>query len=152
MGYTVIRRRSVNCKGKGVYTAGADHARDHTVITASNPTAGMGSGDCGDARTANNGYGLIQGIEAANMIRKGQALGITQQNLHGQAWLFGFPLGLRQATASTNDWSCLLRRRCNTSVSRVCHGPQPARQLDRRAIALGPRCFPGPENISVYEG
>jgi hypothetical protein len=58
MGYAAIRRRSVNCKGKGVYTAGADHARDHTVITASNPTAGMGSGDCGDARTANDGYGL----------------------------------------------------------------------------------------------
>ncbi len=29
------------------------------------------------------------------MIRKGQVLGITQQNLYGQAWVFGFLLGLR---------------------------------------------------------
>ena len=50
-------------------------------------------------------WGLIQGIEAANMIRKGQALGITQQNVHGHAWVFRFLLGLRQATTSTNDGS-----------------------------------------------
>ena len=32
---------------------------------------------------------VIQGIEAANMIRKGQVLGITRHNLRGQAWVFG---------------------------------------------------------------
>jgi hypothetical protein len=32
---------------------------------------------------------MIQGIEAAYMIRKGQGLGKTRHNLHGQAWLFG---------------------------------------------------------------
>jgi hypothetical protein len=30
----------------------------------------------------------MQGIEAAQMIRKGQVLGITRKNLHGQAWVF----------------------------------------------------------------
>jgi len=28
------------------------------------------------------------------MIRKGQVLGITNKNLHGQAWIFGNLLGL----------------------------------------------------------
>ena len=46
-------------------------------------------------RTATTAWAVIQGIEAANMIRKGQVLGITQQNLHGQAWVFGFLLGLQ---------------------------------------------------------
>jgi hypothetical protein len=32
---------------------------------------------------------LIQGIEAMQMIRKGYVLGITRQNLHGQAWVVG---------------------------------------------------------------
>jgi len=40
-------------------------------------------------RTAVTAWAAIQGIEAANMIRKGQVLGITRCNLHGQAWLFG---------------------------------------------------------------
>ena len=31
---------------------------------------------------------VIQGIEAAHIIRKGQVLGITHQNLYGQAWVF----------------------------------------------------------------
>ena len=38
---------------------------------------------------------LIQSIEATHMIRKGQVLGITRKNLHGQAWLFGALLGVR---------------------------------------------------------
>ena len=37
---------------------------------------------------------VIQGIEAANIIRKGQVLGITRYNLHGQAWVFGALLGV----------------------------------------------------------
>src|SRR5215468_1032650 len=39
-------------------------------------------------RTAATGWAVIQGIEAAQMIRKGQVLGIPRQNLHGQAWVF----------------------------------------------------------------
>jgi transposase, IS6 family len=45
-------------------------------------------------RTAVSAWAVIQGVEAAQMIRKGQVLGITRQNLHGQAWVFGLLLGL----------------------------------------------------------
>jgi transposase-like protein len=38
---------------------------------------------------------LLQGIEAVHMIRKGQVLGITRNNLLGQAWVFGALLGIR---------------------------------------------------------
>jgi len=44
-------------------------------------------------RTAVTAWAAIQGIEAANMIRKGQVLGVTRCNRHGQAWLFGALLG-----------------------------------------------------------
>jgi hypothetical protein len=46
-------------------------------------------------RTTTTARVVIQGIEPANLIRKGQVLGITQQNLHGQAWVFGYLLQLR---------------------------------------------------------
>jgi hypothetical protein len=39
-------------------------------------------------RTEKTAWAVIQGIEATQMIRKGQVLGITRQNLHGQAWVF----------------------------------------------------------------
>jgi IS6 family transposase len=39
-------------------------------------------------RTTTTAWAVIQGIEAAQMIRKGQVLGITRQNLYGQAWVF----------------------------------------------------------------
>jgi transposase, IS6 family len=39
-------------------------------------------------RTKATGWAVIQGIEAAHIIRKGQILGITRQNLYGQAWVF----------------------------------------------------------------
>ena len=42
-----------------------------------------------EPRTTATAWAVIQGIEAAQMIRKGQVLGITRQNLHGQAWVFG---------------------------------------------------------------
>jgi transposase-like protein len=45
-------------------------------------------------RTIPTARTLIQAIEAAHMIRKGQVLGITRQNLHGQAWVFGALLGV----------------------------------------------------------
>jgi len=44
-------------------------------------------------QTRATAWAVIQGIEAAYMIRKGQGLGITRHNLHGQAWLFGRLLG-----------------------------------------------------------
>jgi transposase, IS6 family len=40
-------------------------------------------------RTRATAWAVIQGIEAAQMIRKGQVLGITGQNQQGQAWVFG---------------------------------------------------------------
>ena len=36
-------------------------------------------------RTAETAWAVIQGIEATQMIRKGQVLGIARRNLHGQA-------------------------------------------------------------------
>ena len=45
-------------------------------------------------RTATTAWAVIQGIEAAQMIRKGQVLGITRSNLYGQAWVFGALLGV----------------------------------------------------------
>ena len=46
-------------------------------------------------RTTPTARTVIQSIEAVHMIRKGRVLGITRQNLHGQAWVFGALLGLR---------------------------------------------------------
>jgi len=45
-------------------------------------------------RTTATACALIAGIEAVQMIRKGQVLGTTKKNLHGQAWVFGSLLGL----------------------------------------------------------
>jgi len=39
-------------------------------------------------RTTATAWAVIQGIEEAQMIRKGQVLGIPRQNLYGQAWVF----------------------------------------------------------------
>jgi len=46
-------------------------------------------------RTTITAWAVIQGIEAAQMIRKGQVLGITRHNLWGQAGVFGAPLGVK---------------------------------------------------------
>jgi len=45
-------------------------------------------------RTTATAGAVIAGIEAVQMIRKGQLLGITKKNLHGQAWVFGALLGI----------------------------------------------------------
>ena len=45
-------------------------------------------------RTKQTAWAVIQGIEAVQMIRKGQVLGITRHNRHGQAWVFGSLLGI----------------------------------------------------------
>jgi hypothetical protein len=46
------------------------------------------------ARTLATARTVIEGIEATQMIRKGQVLGITQRNHRGQAWVFGALLGV----------------------------------------------------------
>jgi transposase-like protein len=45
-------------------------------------------------RTATTAWAVIQGIEAIQMIRKGQVLGITRQNVRGQAWVVRSIFGL----------------------------------------------------------
>jgi hypothetical protein len=45
-------------------------------------------------RTSATACVVIAGIEAVQMIRKGQVLGITKTNLYGQAWVFGALLGV----------------------------------------------------------
>ena len=45
-------------------------------------------------RTVATAWAVIQGIEAAQIIRNGQVLGITRRNLYGQAWVFRSLLGL----------------------------------------------------------
>jgi transposase, IS6 family len=45
-------------------------------------------------RTMATAWAVIQGIEAAYIIHKGQVLGITRQNLDGQAWVFAALLGV----------------------------------------------------------
>ena len=46
------------------------------------------------ARTLATARNIIEGIEATQMIRKGQVLGMAQHNRHGQPWVFGALLGL----------------------------------------------------------
>lgn len=46
-------------------------------------------------RTTTTAWRAIQGIEAAQMIRKGQVLGIPRENRSGQAWAFAALLGVR---------------------------------------------------------
>ena len=45
-------------------------------------------------RTFQTACRVIQGVEAVQMIRKGQVLGITRTNLSAQAMVFGFLLGI----------------------------------------------------------
>jgi hypothetical protein len=45
-------------------------------------------------RTLATAWAVIQAIEAAQMIRKGQVIGVTRDNQPGQAWVFGALLGL----------------------------------------------------------
>ncbi len=47
------------------------------------------------ARTIATATALIAGIEAVQMIRKGQVLGIRKNNLYRQAWMFGALLGVK---------------------------------------------------------
>jgi len=45
-------------------------------------------------RTRRTAWAVIQGIEAVQMIRKGQVLGIGGDDRHGQAWVFASLLGI----------------------------------------------------------
>lgn len=45
-------------------------------------------------RTEATAWAVIQGIEAVQMIRKGQVLGIPRSDRSGQAWVFGSILGI----------------------------------------------------------
>ena len=45
-------------------------------------------------RTKHTAWTIIQGIEAVQMIRKGQVLGITRSDRPGQAWVLGSILGI----------------------------------------------------------
>jgi hypothetical protein len=45
-------------------------------------------------RTITTAATVVAGIESVQMIRKGQVLGITRGNLHGQAWVFRALLGV----------------------------------------------------------
>jgi hypothetical protein len=45
-------------------------------------------------RTFQTACRVIQGVEAVQMIRKGQVLGITLTNLSAEAMVFGFLLGI----------------------------------------------------------
>jgi transposase-like protein len=51
-------------------------------------------------RTTATAWAVIEGIEAAQMIRKGQVLGIPRQNLYGQAWCFAHYCRWDSPTAS----------------------------------------------------
>src|SRR5215469_16072574 len=85
--YAAIRRPSANCKKKITCIVVARRycnnqiESDHRAIKR-RLRAMQGP------RTKATAWAVIQGIEAAQMIRKGQVLGITRQNLHGQAWVF----------------------------------------------------------------
>jgi transposase-like protein len=46
-------------------------------------------------RTIPTASAVIAGIDALQIIRKGQLIGITRSNLLGQARVFGFLLGLK---------------------------------------------------------
>jgi hypothetical protein len=75
----------------------AGNARDGTRITASNPTIVISNDDwerCKNPGRVGTAWAVIQAIEAAQMIRKGQVNQVTRNNQPGQAWVFGALLGL----------------------------------------------------------
>jgi len=55
--------------------------------------AGAACSSAGGLEEAVQEASMVQ--EASIMMRKGQVLGITRDNLLGHAWVFGAPLGIR---------------------------------------------------------
>jgi transposase-like protein len=92
----VTQPRCLSCKPKERRRGTAASELGAIAITESNPTTCVKRRlrAMQGPRTTATAWAVIQGIEAAYMIRKGQALGITRNNLHGQAWLFGSLLGV----------------------------------------------------------
>ena len=80
-------RRAVRCWKSAVYGS----PRSLLVLL---PRLGLAEHAMQGPRTPVTACAVIAGIEAAQMIRKGQVLGITRKNLYGQAWVFGALLGL----------------------------------------------------------
>jgi hypothetical protein len=89
----VIQQPFENCRTKVYSVAVVGIERDATRTIASNRTTVTSNGACG-AWTLATACAVNAGIEAVQMIRKGQVIGITKKNLHGQAWIFGNLLGL----------------------------------------------------------
>jgi transposase-like protein len=87
-GRAAIQRRFESYKRKVACTTAADSVRGGIVTTRTES----------DHRAVKRRRRAMQGprtratawaaIQAAQMIRKGQVLGITRQNLYGQAWVF----------------------------------------------------------------
>ena len=67
-------------------------------------------------RTLATACAVIAGIEAVQMIRKGQVLGITKKNLHGQAGYSAIcSVSTNTVTEPTPPHRCIIQRCCNTS-------------------------------------
>jgi transposase, IS6 family len=75
------------------------NSRLNQIIVTSN-------GDCGPckgrARPAATAWNVVQGIEAVQIIRKGQVLVISRQNLFGEARVFGALLHAGQSLAASD--------------------------------------------------
>jgi hypothetical protein len=59
------------------------------VITGSSSTIAPSRALACDAGATHDGDGVGDPGDRGQVIRKGQVLGITRQNLYGQAWVFG---------------------------------------------------------------
>jgi transposase, IS6 family len=85
-------------------------------------------------RTILTASALIAGIEAVQIIRKGQVLGITRKNLHGQAW------SLALCSDSSNAIDKRLRNTSPLHLSLLQHSPRgltlPAADNARRRNSL----------------
>jgi len=82
-------------------------------------------------RTTATASAVIQGIEAVQMIRKGQVLGIAKQNLHGQAW------GVQRTAAGGVGSSLAERRRVIFIPPKLQHTPVNAISKCRRVWVRG---------------
>ena len=124
MAYAVIRQRSGSCSVGLMHPSCRHRTRpyannriesDHRSIKR-RLQAMQGPRSIPTARK------LLQAVEAAHMIRKGQVLGITCNNLSGQAWVFGrncWVCSMTRAPLCRSHELGALRRSCNTSLTFV---------------------------------
>ena len=97
MACAVIQPHSGNCRPRVACRGGAAGEPAATAITGSHRVTATSSAECTRCRghgRRQTGWAVIQGIEAIQTTRKGQVLGITRRNLHGQAWVSRRLLGL----------------------------------------------------------